>query len=89
MTRTPAPDRQPTSELARRVGEALEARRAELGLSRRALAERAGVSNVSLLELEHGLANPTLARLERVAADYGIDPAELLAAAAAEQAPTA
>lgn len=76
---------EPTSDLARRVGEALTARRAELGLSRRALAEQAGVSNVSLLELERGHANPTLARLERVAAAYDIDPAALLTAAGATE----
>lgn len=75
---------QPTSELAERIGQALTARRAELGLSRRALAERAGVSNVTLLNLEHGRANPTLARLERVADAYGIDALELLRTAGAE-----
>lgn len=75
---------QPTSELAERVGNALTARRAELGLSRRALAERAGVSNVTLLNLEHGRANPTLARLERVADAYQLDAVELLRAAGAE-----
>lgn len=78
-------DREPTSDLARRIGDALTARRETLGLSRRALAEQAGVSNVSLLELEHGLANPTLARLEKVAGAYGIDPADLLAAAGAAE----
>jgi transcriptional regulator with XRE-family HTH domain len=75
----------PTSELARRIGEALTARRLELGMSRRALAEQAGVSNVTLLELEHGTANPTLERLERVAEHYRIDAAALLTAAGADE----
>lgn len=75
MTTTPEPA---TSELAAALGRRLTQRRAELGLSRRALAERAGVSNVTLLGLEHGKDNPTLRRVEDIAAIYELDPVELV-----------
>ena len=49
-----------------------EAREAR-GLSRRELARQAGRSNVSLLQYEHGTANPTLSKAVEIAELYGID----------------
>lgn len=68
----------PTSALAARIGRRLAARRGELGLSRRELARQNDVSNITLRELELGLANPTLGRLEAAAAMYRMTPEELL-----------
>lgn len=58
--------------LAQDVGRHLEAHRERLGQSRRELARKLGVSDVTLLELERGTGNPTLERVEKVAADYGL-----------------
>lgn len=60
-------------QLARQVGEQLTAARQARGLSRRALAAELGLADTTLLALEHGRANPTLARLEQVATGYGIE----------------
>lgn len=57
--------------LAEQVGVELE--RIRNGRSRRELAEMLGCAPQVLLRLERGDANPTLARLERVAAVYGIE----------------
>jgi transcriptional regulator with XRE-family HTH domain len=44
-----------------------------LGKSRRALAMEHGISDVALLDIEHGRANPTFDRVERLAEVYGIE----------------
>lgn len=59
--------------LATALGTALETAREASGKSRRALAEEAGLSHVTLRELEEGLANPTLKRVEETAALYGLE----------------
>jgi transcriptional regulator with XRE-family HTH domain len=69
MTTTPAP----RGYLARQFGEALTAKREAAGLSQRAQAKALDLANNTYRELELGLANITLDRLERVAADMGLD----------------
>lgn len=66
----PAPeDRTLAESLGAQLQEAREAR----GISRRALADELGVSNVSLLHYEHGKANPTLSKAAEIAEQYGLD----------------
>lgn len=61
-------------DLAARTGALLLAHRESLGISRRALAERHGLAPNTLREVELGLANPTLRRIEVLAADvYGVE----------------
>lgn len=61
------------------VGARVRATRQRLELSRRALAERSGVSERFLAQLEGGDGNISLARFADVAAALGTTPAELLA----------
>ncbi len=61
------------------VGARVRATRERLELSRRALAERSGVSERFLAQLEGGEGNISLARFAEVAAALGTTPAELLA----------
>ncbi len=61
------------------VGARVRASRQQLELSRRALAERSGVSERFLAQLEGGAGNISLARFADVAAALGTTPAELLA----------
>ncbi|MEG1971474.1 MAG: helix-turn-helix transcriptional regulator [Burkholderiaceae bacterium] len=53
--------------LARQLGDGLTAIREAQGVGRDTVADGLGISKVTLRELEVGLANPTLARIERVA----------------------
>src|SRR5512141_635503 len=69
--------------LLRTLGAAVRARRNELGLTMRALAKRAGVSERFLVQLEAGEGNISVARLEDVAEALFTTGAQLLAAAAA------
>lgn len=57
--------------LAVQLGEALSAARGDA--SRRATAQRLDLAGNTLRELELGLANPTLRRVEEVAALYGLE----------------
>jgi XRE family transcriptional regulator, aerobic/anaerobic benzoate catabolism transcriptional regulator len=68
--------------LLRDLGAAVRARRSELGLTMRVLAQKAGVSERFLVQLEAGEGNISVARLEDVAEGLGSTGAELLAAAA-------
>lgn len=61
------------TKLSAQAASILTKRREELGLSRRALARELDVADTTLLELETGRANPTLDRLEKVAAGYGLE----------------
>ncbi len=61
------------------VGARVRSTRQRLELSRRALAERSGVSERFLAQLEGGEGNISLARFADVAAALGTTPAELLA----------
>lgn len=60
-------------DLATQVGRLLASMREATGVSRRALAQELGLADTTLLEVEHGRANPTLARLETLAEGYGIE----------------
>lgn len=53
--------------LARELGEQLTAVREDRGLSQRAQARELDIAGTTLRELERGLANPTLARIEELA----------------------
>lgn len=59
--------------LAAQLGDQLVALRQLRHRSRKRVAESAGLAPNTLGELEHGKANPTLARVEEVAALYGAD----------------
>ena len=80
-----APTRAGTKErregLLRTLGAAVRARRTELGLTMRALAKKAGVSERFLVQLENGEGNISVARLEDVAEGLATTGAELLATA--------
>ncbi|MBS2018094.1 MAG: helix-turn-helix domain-containing protein [Deltaproteobacteria bacterium] len=64
------------------LGAAVRARRNELGLTMKDVAERAGVSARFLVQLEAGEGNISVARLEDVAEALGTTGAELLATGA-------
>lgn len=66
------------AELLRSLGTAVRARRTELGLTMRALGERAGVSERFLAQLEGGEGNISVARLQDVAEALGTSAATLL-----------
>lgn len=72
---TPDPDRpQPhRGYLAAQFGEALIVARESADLSQRAQARALGIAGTTLRELELGLANPTLARVEDLAEALGLD----------------
>lgn len=75
--------RTPSREkLLRDLGAAVRGRRTELGLTMRALAEKASVSERFLVQLEAGEGNISVARLEDVAEGLDTTGAELLASAA-------
>jgi XRE family aerobic/anaerobic benzoate catabolism transcriptional regulator len=65
--------------LLRALGTAVRARRTGLALTLRTLAERAGVSERFLAQLESGEGNISVARLEDVAVAMGTSAADLLA----------
>jgi XRE family transcriptional regulator, aerobic/anaerobic benzoate catabolism transcriptional regulator len=71
----------PRERLLRDLGAAVRARRTELGLTLRALAKKATVSERFLAQLEAGEGNISVARLEDVAEGLGTTGAELLASA--------
>jgi len=78
----PAKRRQPSREkLLRELGAAVRARRTELGLTMRALALKASVSERFLVQLEAGEGNISVARLEDVAEGLKTTGAELLSSA--------
>lgn len=58
--------------LAREFGDAITRARETAGDSQRGAARKLGIAHNTLRELEQGLANPTLARLEDLAAKLGL-----------------
>src|SRR4051794_26926336 len=74
-------------KLLRELGAAVRARRTELGLTMRALATKASVSERFLVQLEAGEGNISVARLEDVAEGLRTTGADLLASAS-RSAPT-
>ena len=67
-------------DLAAIIGAKVRAGRARIGLTRRQLAAKAGVSERYLNELEHGASNASLAILVKVADALGESPVSLLGA---------
>lgn len=55
------------------IGKVISAKRKELQLTQQALAERAGVSRRTLIELEHGRNDLCIRRLLRVVASVGLE----------------
>ncbi|SKA90665.1 PAS domain S-box-containing protein [Paucidesulfovibrio gracilis DSM 16080] len=72
------PDDQPTSKLRRLFGHTLARLRAEAGITRSALAQRAGLSRDRIFALENGLASPSLDLLEQLGLALGVDPVQFL-----------
>jgi transcriptional regulator with XRE-family HTH domain len=58
--------------LATQLGNALTLHRSNASLSQRAQAKALGIAGNTLRELELGLANPTLARIEELAEALGL-----------------
>ena len=79
--RKPSKRAPPRERLLRELGAAVRARRAELGLTMRALAKSASLSERFLVKLEAGDGNISVARLEDVAEGLRTTGADLLAAA--------
>ena len=66
------------ASLNRAIGRAVRSRREAAGLSMRALAGRAGVSQPFLSQLEHGTSSASISTLYRVASSLGVTPGDLL-----------
>jgi transcriptional regulator with XRE-family HTH domain len=63
------------------LGRAVQAIRAEKGLSQVQLSENSGLQRGWLSNLEHGRRNPNWSNVVRLAAGLGVRPAELVARA--------
>jgi XRE family aerobic/anaerobic benzoate catabolism transcriptional regulator len=72
MTRRPPP-------LLRTLGRRVRARRRDAGLTLRELAERSGLSQRFLVQVEQGEGNPSVLRLDALASALGTTASELLA----------
>lgn len=88
MPSAPPPDRAPGAapdlDLNATVGAAVRVRREAAGLSMRALAARAGVSQPFLSQLERGTVAASIATLHRLATALGAPPGALLSPAPTE-----
>ncbi len=62
----------PNGTLAEQFGALLGAERERQGKTLRQLADELGVANPTLHIYEHGQANPTLAKVEELAEQYGL-----------------
>ena len=62
-----------TTPLTKQLGDLLTGARTKTGRSRRKLAEDLHVTDVTLFRYEHGEANPTLAKAQALAAQYGLE----------------
>jgi transcriptional regulator with XRE-family HTH domain len=67
-----------TKRVAKKIGSRLRQYRMEQGLTIEALAERIGISKLTLGQVERGEANPTLAVIWRIASGLGIPLTALL-----------
>ena len=74
-------------DLQRRLGRNLRNLRKAKGLSQEAFADALDIHRTYMGGLERGERNVTLKTVERIASALGIDPAQLLLAAAPEQQP--
>ena len=85
ISRSGPRDPAPPSDLLRRVGHTVHQIRRERGLSRRALAERSGVSARFLAQLESGTANISILRLDQLARALDVPLLQLLATRATRE----
>ena len=69
------------------LGRAIKVARTELGLERKELAERAGVSYAYLSDIESGRGRPSSSALIAIAQALGLNPSDLLRAAEARTSP--
>ena len=67
-----APEPAERGYLAQQLGKGITAARERAGLSQRAQGKALGIAGNTLRELELGLANPTLSRIEDLAAGMGL-----------------
>jgi transcriptional regulator with XRE-family HTH domain len=58
--------------LAQQLGQILSQARADQGLSMNAMARQLGVAVPTLHQYEHGRGNPTLTKVQDLAAQYGV-----------------
>jgi transcriptional regulator with XRE-family HTH domain len=65
------------SDVRERFGDAVRARREELGLTQENLADKAGIHRTYLSDIERGTRNVSLVNIERVAAALAVTMAEL------------
>lgn len=65
--------------MRRLVGENVRRLRLAAGLTQEQLAERSGLSQQYLSDLERGLRNPTIVSLWEIAAPLGVSPDKLIA----------
>lgn len=65
-------------ELQRRLGRHLQEHRLRLGLSQEGFAERLAMHRTYIGSIERGERNLTLRSVERLAAELGLDPLDLL-----------
>jgi transcriptional regulator with XRE-family HTH domain len=68
----------PKKEECLAFGRAVRRRRAEVGLSQEALADRAGIHRTYIGGIERGERNPTLLMIHRLARALGVLPTRLL-----------
>jgi transcriptional regulator with XRE-family HTH domain len=73
-----APPRRPATERQREFGDRIRARRAELGLSQEALADRAGLQRAYIGQVEIGMRSVGLDNLARLAKALEVDLGTLL-----------
>ncbi len=85
MNYTAPPEQQRRTDLLRALGHAVRTRRSQLGLTMRTLAERAGVSERFLAQLETGEGNISVVRLQDVAEALGTTASYLLDAQVEER----
>jgi transcriptional regulator with XRE-family HTH domain len=78
---------QPLPPFQLALGQAVRARRAELGLTQEALANETGLNQNWISHVENGRRNPSLLSLRKLAAGLGLKPAALLARSERLEAP--
>ncbi len=71
--------RRGAADVRERFGDAVRARREELGLTQEDLADRAGIHRTYLSDIERGTRNVSLVNIERVAAALVVTMSDLFA----------
>ncbi len=75
-------ERPEAQEFARKVAEHLKSHRLRLGMSKLAVAQRAGLDQRTITFIEEGVNIPSLVTLHLICQSLGADVAEIVAAAA-------